>query len=99
MSRALCAPRSCGRLLIMGLLRALRGLDEGVLGPGPGPRFRQGAMLPYVWAGVLCGGVPALVVVLLDGPLLVAALLLLFGPLPVGIALLTRPPRRKPRRR
>ncbi len=79
----------------MGLLRALRGLDEGVLGPGPGPRFRQGAMLPYVWAGALCGGVPALAVLLLDGPLLVAALLLPLGMLPVAIALLTRPPRRR----
>ena len=83
----------------MGLLRALRGLDEGVLGPGPGPRFRQGALLPYLWAGVLCAVLPALVVVLLGGPLLVAGLLLLLGPLPVGIALLTRPPRRASRSR
>lgn len=83
----------------MGLLRALRGLDEALLGPGPGPRFRQGAMLPYVWAGVVCGGLPALVVVLLGGSLLVAALLLLLGVLPVAIALLTRPPPKHSRRR
>jgi len=83
----------------MGLLRALRGLDEAVVGPGPGPRFRQGAMLPYVWAGLMCAVLPALLVVLLGGSLLLAALLLLLGPLPVGIALMTRPPRRSSRRR
>lgn len=83
----------------MGLLRVLRSLDEGVLGPGPGPRFREGGMLPYVWAGVVCGALPALLVVLLDGSLPVAALLFVLGALPVAIALLTRPPRKNPRRR
>lgn len=70
---------------------ALRRLDDRVMGQAPVTVPAHGSLRPYVLAGVLCAGLPALAVVLAGGSPLVAALLPVLGLLPIGIALLMRP--------
>lgn len=83
----------------MVVFAVLRRLDERVLGPAPAAVHSRRTVLPYVLAGVVCAGVPAFAVVLAGGSLRVAALLPALGLLPLGIALLTRPPAGKHLRR